>query len=217
MAEDEIPSAMPKSGQRLLEQLDRLVDAGQVTAEEASALRAATNAEDYEAAVVRIRSRHARARLEVAVERGQMTQAGPTSTWSRYRMASIPGVSERTYGRSRRMSTEPRPQDHAGDERKTEAETGRIRLSLQGTWPGAVLVGFWSLRRVLRPVRLAGPTRFFIPGGLRATGYTPQRHGETLKAIAPSESPIFVAVDPRGPPTPCHLRPHIRTSRRLSP
>ena len=37
-------------------------------------------------------------------------------------MASIPGVSERTYGRSRRMSTEPRPQDHAGDERKTEAE-----------------------------------------------------------------------------------------------
>lgn len=75
MAEDEIPSAMPKSGQRLLEQLDRLVDAGQVTAEEASALRAATNAEDYEAAVVRIRSRHARARLEVAVERGQMTQA----------------------------------------------------------------------------------------------------------------------------------------------
>jgi hypothetical protein len=75
VTDDDFAPAMPESGQRRLEQLDRLVDSGQVTVEEATALRTATNAEDYEAAVVRIRSRHARARLELAVEGGQMTQA----------------------------------------------------------------------------------------------------------------------------------------------
>jgi hypothetical protein len=52
-----------------------MVQSGQVTAEEATALRTATNAEDYEAAVIRIRTRHARSRLAAAVEAGQMTQA----------------------------------------------------------------------------------------------------------------------------------------------
>jgi hypothetical protein len=66
---------MPKSRERLLERLDEMVRSGQVRAEEASDLRAATNAEDYDAAVVRIRTRHAQARLDAAVEAGQMTQA----------------------------------------------------------------------------------------------------------------------------------------------
>jgi hypothetical protein len=51
-----------------------MVRARQVTEEDATDLRAATSAEDYEAALVRIRTRHARARLDAAVEAGQMTQ-----------------------------------------------------------------------------------------------------------------------------------------------
>jgi hypothetical protein len=66
---------MPKNRKRLLDRLDHMIDSGQVTADEATELRAATNAEDYEAAVIRIRARHARARLDAAVEAGQMTPA----------------------------------------------------------------------------------------------------------------------------------------------
>jgi hypothetical protein len=66
---------MPKNRKRLLERLDHMVRSGQVTEEEATDLRAATNDEDYEAAVVRIRTRHARVGLDAAVDAGQMTQA----------------------------------------------------------------------------------------------------------------------------------------------
>jgi hypothetical protein len=72
---DDFAPTMPKNRKRLLERLDHMIDSGQVTAEEASDLRAVTNAEDYEAAVHRIRTRHARARLDAAVEAGQMTHA----------------------------------------------------------------------------------------------------------------------------------------------
>jgi hypothetical protein len=66
---------MPKNRERLLERLEHMVGSGQVTAEEATDLRAAANDEDFDAAVVRIRTRHARVRLDAAVEAGQMTQA----------------------------------------------------------------------------------------------------------------------------------------------
>jgi hypothetical protein len=70
-----VAPTFPANRKRLMEQLDRLVKSGQVTAEEATALRGATNAEDFEAAVLGIRTRHARARFDAAVEAGQMTQA----------------------------------------------------------------------------------------------------------------------------------------------
>jgi hypothetical protein len=63
---------MPKNRKRLLERLDHMVRSGQVTEEEATDLRAAANDEDYQAAVVRIRTRHAQARLGAAVDAGQM-------------------------------------------------------------------------------------------------------------------------------------------------
>ena len=75
MINDDFAPTMPKNRNRLLERLDHLVRSGQVTEEEATDLRAATNDEDYEAAVVRIRTRHARVRLDAAVDAGQMTQA----------------------------------------------------------------------------------------------------------------------------------------------
>jgi hypothetical protein len=72
---DDFAPTTPKNRKRLLERLDHLLRSGQVTAEEATDLRSATNAEDYEATVVSIRTRHARTRLDAAVEAGQMTQA----------------------------------------------------------------------------------------------------------------------------------------------
>ena len=75
MIDDDFAAPMPKNRTRLLERLDHLVRSGQVTEEEATDLRAATNDEDYQAAVVRIRTRHARVRLDAAVEAGQITPA----------------------------------------------------------------------------------------------------------------------------------------------
>jgi CHASE3 domain sensor protein len=75
VTKDDFAPTVPKNRKRLLERLDQMVRSGQVTAEEAADLRAANNAEDFEAAVVRIRTRHARVRLDAAVEAGQMTQA----------------------------------------------------------------------------------------------------------------------------------------------
>ena len=90
MANDDLTPMVPRNRARLLKQLDRLVRSGQVTAEEATAVRAATNAEDYEAAVVKIRTRHARARLEAAVEVGQMTQAEADANMEHIRTGEHP-------------------------------------------------------------------------------------------------------------------------------
>jgi hypothetical protein len=73
MSNDDFAPTMPKNRKRLLERLDRMVQSGQVTAEEATDLRSASSATDYEAAALRIRARHARARFDAAVEGGQMT------------------------------------------------------------------------------------------------------------------------------------------------
>jgi regulator of replication initiation timing len=75
VSNDDFAPTVPKNRKRLLERLDDMVQSGQVTAEEAADLRSATRATDYEAAALRIRIRHARARLEAAVEAGQMTPA----------------------------------------------------------------------------------------------------------------------------------------------
>jgi hypothetical protein len=72
---DDVAPTTPNKRKRLLERLDHMVRSGQVTEEEAINLRASVNDEDYEAAVVGIRTRHARARLDVAVDAGQMTPA----------------------------------------------------------------------------------------------------------------------------------------------
>jgi hypothetical protein len=67
-----------------------MLGSAQVTAEEATALRAATSVEDYEAAVVTIRTRHARARLDAAVEAGQMTQAEANANLGRLQKGEHP-------------------------------------------------------------------------------------------------------------------------------
>lgn len=64
----------PKSQERILPRLDKMVASGRVTETEAAGLRAAGQPEEFEAAVRSIRLRHAGARLDAAVEGGQMTR-----------------------------------------------------------------------------------------------------------------------------------------------
>jgi hypothetical protein len=59
---------------RLLNKLDRLVDSGRLTSAEAARLRAASNANEFEAVAQEISVRHARGELDEAVAAGEMTQ-----------------------------------------------------------------------------------------------------------------------------------------------
>jgi polyhydroxyalkanoate synthesis regulator phasin len=83
VSNDDFAPTMPKNRERLVERLDHMVQSGQVTAEEASELRSATNAADYDAAVVRVRARHAQARFDAAIVAGQMTQAEASANMER--------------------------------------------------------------------------------------------------------------------------------------
>ena len=90
MTSDDFAPSMPKNRKRLLERLDHLVSSGQIMEEEATDLRAATSDEDYDAAVVTIRTRHARARLDAAVEAGQMTHAEASACMEQIQMGKHP-------------------------------------------------------------------------------------------------------------------------------
>ena len=79
-----------KNRDRLLDRLDRMVESGQVTDEEAERLRAADNAEDFDAAVVAIRTRHAQARLDAAVAAGQMSKDDADANLARIRAGEHP-------------------------------------------------------------------------------------------------------------------------------
>ena len=61
--------------QRVLRQLDRMVAAGRVTAQEAERLREAPDAAAFDAAMGEIRARHAGADLDAAVAAGRLTRA----------------------------------------------------------------------------------------------------------------------------------------------
>jgi hypothetical protein len=79
-----------KDRKRLLERLDRMVETGQVTGEEADRLRGAGTDDEFNAAVVAVRSRHAEARLNAAVEAGVMTQAESDANLERIRQGEHP-------------------------------------------------------------------------------------------------------------------------------
>ena len=73
MTGDPLGDGTPAARARLVKQLDRMIERGQVTAEEAARIREADNDHDFDAAVLVVRLRHAGARIGAAVERGQMT------------------------------------------------------------------------------------------------------------------------------------------------
>lgn len=63
-----------RAGSASSERLDKMVASGRVTEAEAARLRAAVDTDQFDHAVRSIRVRHAAARLDAAVEGGQMTQ-----------------------------------------------------------------------------------------------------------------------------------------------
>jgi hypothetical protein len=60
--------------QRILRRLDRMVSAGRITPQEAERVRAAGDADAFQAALGEVRARHAAADLDVAVADGSLTQ-----------------------------------------------------------------------------------------------------------------------------------------------
>ena len=59
---------------RILGQLDRMVAAGRMTADEAGRLRAAGSADDFQAVLGEVRARHAGPALDAAVAGGELSQ-----------------------------------------------------------------------------------------------------------------------------------------------
>jgi polyhydroxyalkanoate synthesis regulator phasin len=75
---------------RIIKQLDRMVDKGELTAEEAADLRAAEGTPDFERVMGGIRARHAQERMEPAVVAGEMTQREADDYLDRIRAGEHP-------------------------------------------------------------------------------------------------------------------------------
>ena len=61
-------------GDRIIVQVDKMVESGRITEEEAARLRATEGTPDFDAAVGEIRARHASAHMETAIAEGEMGQ-----------------------------------------------------------------------------------------------------------------------------------------------
>ncbi len=94
----------PKSRERILERLDKMVASGRVTETEAARLRAAAEPDQFDEAVRGIRVRHAAARLEAAVEGGQMTQEEAAGYLERLRKGEHPRSLRTHLGKLHRRS-----------------------------------------------------------------------------------------------------------------
>ncbi len=75
---------------RLMDRLDSMVDSGRVTGDEAARLRAAGGNDEFDGVVRDIRLRHARARLDTAVEGGSMTREEADGFIARLRAGEHP-------------------------------------------------------------------------------------------------------------------------------
>jgi polyhydroxyalkanoate synthesis regulator phasin len=75
---------------RIIEQLDKMVSSGRMTAEEAARLRATAGTSEFEAAMGEVRARHASAHLDSAVSAGQMTQEEADDQLQRLRAGEHP-------------------------------------------------------------------------------------------------------------------------------
>jgi hypothetical protein len=87
---------------RLLARLDRMVTSGQITAMEAAQLRASEGTPAFDDAVRMIRTRHAAARLDAAVDEGAMTEAEAASYRTRLERGEHPRSLRAHLGRLRR-------------------------------------------------------------------------------------------------------------------
>jgi hypothetical protein len=80
------------SGPGLLARLDKMVAARRITDEDAARLRAAAASGDLDAEAQQIRLRHARARVDAAVEDGRLTQQEADTLLERVQNGEHPRV-----------------------------------------------------------------------------------------------------------------------------
>ena len=76
--------------QRIIEQMDKMVESGRITEEEAAQLRATEGTADFEAAVGAVRARHAGAHVEAAIADGEMSQEEADAYLERLRSGEHP-------------------------------------------------------------------------------------------------------------------------------
>lgn len=60
--------------ERIIQQVDKMVNSGRITEEEAARLRATEGTADFDAAVADIRARHAGNHMESAIDSGEMSR-----------------------------------------------------------------------------------------------------------------------------------------------
>jgi hypothetical protein len=75
---------------RILGQLDKMVAAGRITESEAAHLRATAGTPEFDAAMGAVRSRHAGAQMEGAIDSGAMTQVEADAYLERLRRGEHP-------------------------------------------------------------------------------------------------------------------------------
>src|SRR6266700_4064373 len=81
---------MLRDGDRLLQRLDKMLETGRVTAQEAERLRGAADTEDFDEAVREIRFRHATGRIDEAVEHGWIPPEEAATLMERLRNGEDP-------------------------------------------------------------------------------------------------------------------------------
>ena len=75
---------------RILKQLGKMVESGQLTADEAAGLRAAAGTPEFDTAMGAVRARHAEERMVPAVASGEMTQQDADAYLDRIRAGEHP-------------------------------------------------------------------------------------------------------------------------------
>ncbi|MBJ7608865.1 MAG: hypothetical protein JF887_05475 [Candidatus Dormibacteraeota bacterium] len=104
MADDFENPTEPKSRERIVQRLDKMVASGRVTETEAARLRAAAEPDQFDEAVRSIRVRHAGVRLDAAVESGEMTQEEADGYLTRLKQGEHPRGLRSHLGMLRRKS-----------------------------------------------------------------------------------------------------------------
>ena len=75
---------------RIIQQVDKMVESGRITEEEATRLRATEGTAEFDAVVGEIRARHAGAHIDSAIADGEMSQREADEYLERLRMGEHP-------------------------------------------------------------------------------------------------------------------------------
>jgi polyhydroxyalkanoate synthesis regulator phasin len=76
--------------QRIIEQVDKMVESGRITEEEADQLKATEGTADFDTAVGAIRARHAGVHMQAAIAEGEMSQEEADGYLERLRKGDHP-------------------------------------------------------------------------------------------------------------------------------